>query len=286
MPATIREMLPSDVDAATAAVLAGDWGDRREFFTFVTAHPGCRALVAEQDGRVVGTAVGTVNGTVGWIGTIFVAPDLRGKGLGTELTAAIQAELRAAGCRTEVLVATALGRPIYERLGFEAQCWYRTVEARGLAAEPGTRPGTGGHEPSLVRPFRADDLAEMARLDAGATGEDRRHLLVAFANPNSTKCVEHPDGRLGGFVVRPPWGGGATVAPDPDDAFRILEARRLAAGPERTVRAGVIDLNIEGIARLQRAGWTEAWRAIRMIRGEPLRWQPERLWGQFNHALG
>ena len=106
-----------------------------------------------------------------------------------------------------------------------------------------------------------------------------------FATPDSAKCLLR-DGDVAGFVVRAPWGGGATVAPDPDDAMRLLEARRRSEGSGETVRAGVVDLNSDGIERLRRAGWTEAWRAVRMIRGEPLVWQPGRIWGQFNHALG
>ncbi|MBA2315865.1 MAG: hypothetical protein H0V87_10790 [Chloroflexi bacterium] len=44
--------------------------------------------------------------------------------------------------------------------------------------------------------------------------------------------------------------------------------------------------NRGALARLQRLGWQEAWQAPRLIRGEPLDWQPEAIWGQFNHALG
>ncbi len=276
-------MHPADVDEATAAILDAGWGDRREFFDFVTIHPECRPVVAERDGVVIGTGIGTVNGTVGWIGTIFVAPEARSKGLGRALTEAVQAELATAGCRTEVLVATAMGRPIYERLGFEVQCWYRTVEASGLDVDAAADddPGRG-----RIRPFATADLTSMARLDATASGEDRAHLLAAFATATSASCLERPDGSVAGFVVRAPWGGGATVAEEPEDAIVILGHRLRAAGPGGRVRAGVVDLNLDGLERLDRAGWTEAWRAIRMIRGEPLRWQPSQLWGQFNHALG
>ena len=283
IPTTIRPMRPTDVAEATAAILDAGWGDRREFFDFVSVHPECRPVVAERDNVVIGTGVGTVNGTVGWIGTIFVVPGARGNGLGRALTEAVQAELATAGCRTEVLVATAMGRPIYERLGFEIQCWYRTVEAPGLDVDVAAAedPDRG-----RIRPFANGDLATMARLDAAASGEDRAHLLAAFATATSASCLERPDGSLAGFVVRAPWGGGATVAVDPEDALMILQHRQRGAGPAGHVRAGVVDLNLDGLDRLERAGWTEAWRAIRMIRGEPLRWQPTQLWGQFNHALG
>jgi len=283
----IRPMTPADVDSATALVLAGDWGDRREFFDFAASHAACRPIVAIRDGSIVGTGVGTISGSVGWIGSIFVSPEARGHGVGRALTEATHDALAAAGCRTEVLVATEMGRPLYERIGFDVQCWYRTLEAPGLAA-----PGLAAEDPAtneadtLVRPFTVDDLETMADLDAQATGEDRHHLLAAFADPTSARCLADSRGTVRGFVVRAPWGGGATIAPDPEDAFRILDARRHAAGPGRRVRAGVIDVNLDGLRRLERAGWTEAWRATRMIRGESLRWRPEWLWGQFNHALG
>jgi hypothetical protein len=43
---------------------------------------------------------------------------------------------------------------------------------------------------------------------------------------------------------------------------------------------------VEGAAALEADGWTEAWRAPRLVRGAALDWHPDRIWGQFNHALG
>lgn len=126
----------------------------------------------------------------------------------------------------------------------------------------------------------------MSALDAAATGEDRAHLLGAFASVETTRVLDRGPGSLGGFVVRAPWGGGATIAPDVDDAGALLHARRAAAGRDKRVRAGVLADNDAGLERLVATGWTEAWRAPRMVRGEPLHWMPEAIWGQFNHALG
>ena len=94
------------------------------------------------------------------------------------------------------------------------------------------------------------------------------------------------DGGVEGFVIRAPWGGGATVASSPEAALRILTARRRAAGPSGRVRVGVIDENAEGIERLTEVGLRLLWSAPRMIRGEPMSWRPDWIWGQFNHAMG
>jgi GNAT superfamily N-acetyltransferase len=276
MPTTIRPMLPRDAEPAAQVVLRGEWGDRRAFFGFAAGHAACRPVVAERDGGIVGTAIGTVNGRVGWIGAVFVAAEARGEGLGGSLTDRVIGDLEAAGCRSLVLVATAAGRPIYERRGFAVQTRYRTVEAEGVAAAASR----------TLRAFTAADLETMARLDRQVTGEDRSHLLRAFADRGSARCLDGPDGELRGFVVRGPWGGGATIAPEEDDAMDILAARRSTAGPGRRVRAGVLEENHRGLHRLLDAGWSEAWDAPRMHRGEPLDWRPKGIWGQFNHALG
>ena len=71
-----------------------------------------------------------------------------------------------------------------------------------------------------------------------------------------------------------------------EDAEAILHARRVGRDGEHRIRAGLLVENEAGLERLLATGWTESWRAPRLIRGEPLRWQPEAIWGQFNHALG
>ncbi|MDO8485192.1 MAG: GNAT family N-acetyltransferase [Candidatus Limnocylindrales bacterium] len=273
----IRSMTRADIDATANAILRSGWGDRRIKMAFVVGHRQCRPFVAEADGAIVGTGVTTVNGSVAWIGTIWVDPAWRGRGLGKALTLATIEAAEAAGCRTLVLVATEAGQPLYERLGFRAQTRYRILEAPGLA--------TGGPD-GRIRPFRPPDLSAMAALDAAATGEDRAHLLAAFAAPETTRCLEHDDGTLGGFVLRAPWGGGATIAPDPDDALAILHARRLATGPDKRVRAGLLETNAAGLDRLLAAGWIDSWQAPRLIRGEMPAWQPNAIWGQFDHAVG
>jgi GNAT superfamily N-acetyltransferase len=270
-------MTRADVDRTADAMSREGWGDRRIKMAFVAEHPQCAPFIAEADGAIVGTGVATINGAVGWIGTIWVDSAWRRRGLGRALTNATIEAAEAAGCRTLVLVATKLGLPLYERLGFEIQTWYRIMEAPGLAA---------GSDTTRARPFRPSDLPAMRALDNAATGEDRGHLLAAFAAPDTTLCVDRPDGTLGGFVVRASWGGGATIAPDPDDALAILRARRLAAGPDRRVRAGLLTDNAAGLERLAAAGWVDSWSAPRLIRGPMPDWNPLAIWGQFDHAVG
>ena len=260
------------------AIQRADWGDRHVKMAFVARHPECRPFVADADGAIVGTGVTTINGPVAWIGTIWVDPAWRGHGLGTALTEATIEAAEAAGCRALVLVATEAGRPLYERFGFAVQA--RVPDPRGARPRPAARPtrASGRTGRPICPRWRPSTRPPPAR-----TG---RTSSSAFAAPDTTRCLDRADGRLGGFVLRAPWGGGATVAPDPDDAMAILRARRLAAGPDKRIRAGLLESNTDGVERLLADGWSDVWGAPRMLRGEMPAWQPNAIWGQFDHAIG
>ena len=271
-------MTATDVDSTVDMIRRGDWGDRRIFLEFATTQPECLPVVADDAGEIVGSGVGTANGPVGWIGAIFVDERVRRRGVGRGLTDAVIAGLEAAGCRTLALVASDEGRPLYAGMGFELQTLYATLEAFGTGEEAADDDG--------VRAFEPADLDAMAALDREATGEDRRHLLARFATAESARVLVGDSGAVKAFTVRPPWGGGATIARSIDDGIRILEARRAGIGLERKVRAGLPIENRAGIARLRELGWIRSWNAPRMARGEPIDWRPEGIWGQFAMALG
>ena len=273
----IRPMTAADIGPAGAMIIAGGWGDRTVFFEWAVDHPSCHPFLAEIDGRTVGTGVATANGPVGWVGTIFVTPDERGRGIGAALTRTVNEDLERRGCRTLVLIATEEGRPVYERQGFNVQTRYvRFAAPIGPPAEVDAR----------VRPFDPADLAGIIALDRAATGEDRSAILASFAEPQTSRIATRSDGVVGGFLVRSPWGGKALIAPDPDDALRLLEWRRQRAAADRRIEMALLEDNRQGHDRLVGAGWVERPGGTRMIRGAPLTWRPEAIWGQFNGALG
>src|SRR3954451_17409532 len=130
--------------------------------TRVARLPHGRLLVADSGGAIMGTGGAVGFGSTAWIGGVTVAPAARGARLGQRLTEAAIAAV--GGASTLLLLASEAGRPIYDRLGFEAEGRYRTLTA------PAARPVRA----ALVRPERATVLA----LDARATGEDRSSVLI------------------------------------------------------------------------------------------------------------
>jgi GNAT superfamily N-acetyltransferase len=289
---TIRPMRLEDVEPAAEVMINGGWGDRRQFLRFCVERPRHVPLVAEVDDRIVGTGVATINGSVGWVGMIFVDEGLRGHGIGTGLTQAVIDELERAGCASLVLLASPSGRPVYERLGFKADLEYRLIAAPGLGEKPGADAEAAAAEPTgqpsrpRLRPFAPDDLPAILAIDAGATGEDRAHLLEASADPATGVVALGPDSRVVGFELRTPWGTHPIVAIELVDGVRLLQNRRIRKAAGAEARTALPETNRAGLTALENLGWRHERELVRMVRGAPIRWQPTAIWGQFNFAIG
>jgi GNAT superfamily N-acetyltransferase len=202
-----------------------------------------------------------------------VVPGHRRVGLGGALTEAIVAFLEDGGVTTVLLHATALGRPVYERLGFVPETAYLTLTGPTLPGSPG----------APVRAGRAADLEAVAALDLAATGEDRRRLLTALWPTGG--LVAAADGRAIGYHLASPWrSGGATIAADPRAGLALLDAVRAAPGDE--VAISVPTANTPAVQSLSSAGFSERYRTVRMHRGPRVAWDPDAVFSAHNLFWG
>jgi ribosomal protein S18 acetylase RimI-like enzyme len=253
---------------------AGFGGRLAKVVGFARARLDGEAVVAEADGELVGVAAGALFAGTGWVGGVAVVPAHRRAGLGGALTEAVVEFLEARGVTSVLLHATALGRPVYERLGFVPETPYRTLSGPTLPRGPREAP---------VRAGQAGDLEAVAALDLAATGEDRRRLLTALWPAGG--LVAAADGRPLGFHLPSPWRtGGATIAADSGAGLALLEAARAAPGDE--VAISVPTANATAVDALEAAGFTEVYRTIRMYRGPHVPWDPAALFGAHNLFWG
>ena len=272
-PGDLARLGPLYEQSGFGARLAGVVG-------FARARLDGEVVVAEAGGELVGVAAGAVfrgtggPGGTGWVGGVAVVPAHRRVGLGGALTEAIVEFLEGRGVATVLLHATALGRPVYERLGFVPETAYVTLSGPTLA-----RASTG----AMVRAGRAADLAAVLALDRAATGEDRRRLLTALWPTGG--LVAAVDGRVLGYHLASPWRpGGATIAADAGTGLALLDAVRVAPGDE--VAISVPAANAAAVGWLESAGFQERYRTIRMHRGPRVAWDPAALFAAHNLFWG
>ena len=88
--------------------------------------PAVALFVGYVAGRPVATARLTCLGPFAEIHSVNTAPAFRRRGFGTALTWAAIAEGAHRGCTSAMLTATAMGYPLYVRMGFQSACLFRT----------------------------------------------------------------------------------------------------------------------------------------------------------------
>ena len=272
---TLRSARPDDLARLGPLYEQSGFGARLAgVVSFAKARLEGEVVVAEAGGELVGVAAGAVFTGTGWVGGVAVVPGHRRAGLGGALTEAIVEFLEGRGVTTVLLHATALGRPVYERLGFVPEAAYLTLTGP-------TRPPSPG-DPSL-RAGRQSDLKAVLALDLAATGEDRRRLLTALWPTGG--LVAAGDGRPLGYHLASPWRpGGAAVAADPETGLALLDAVRAGAGDG--VAVSVPAANAAALRFLAAAGFAEHSRTVRMHRGPRVPWDPAALFGAHNLFWG
>ena len=107
---------------------------------------GC--FVAEsEDGSIAGGLFCFVWGEVGWFGSLAVAPEWQGRGVGQRLTVRAVEHLREKGCRRiglETWPALPLTRHLYEKLGF-VRCESTLKLSRGIPERGLLKPDRAPH---------------------------------------------------------------------------------------------------------------------------------------------
>src|SRR5437867_1836352 len=114
----VRLMTVADIPFGMRLKLANGWNqteaDWRRYLDLQA--DGC--FVAESDGTPVGTLSTCIFEAVAWIAMVLVDAEHRRKGVGTALMRHALELLERQGVVSVRLDATALGQPLYEKLGF------------------------------------------------------------------------------------------------------------------------------------------------------------------------
>ena len=213
----LRAMTADDLVDAQALTDQLRWPHRPADWELAFRH--AEGLVAERDGRVVGTGLrwrwGPRHAT---IGLVVVSPACQGRRIGHRLMSSL---LKGLDDCSVLLHATADGRGLYERLGF-----VRTGEIRQHQGTAQPTPLIALGAGWRLRPATESDLPALCALDAAARGMPRQALIEElFGQADATVVLDH-DGSACGFAMLRRFGRGhaigPVVAPDAEGAMALI----------------------------------------------------------------
>jgi len=283
MALQIRQLRQEDIPSAMALKSFPGWNqtedDWRLFLELIPG--GCFAL--ERGGTVLATSTAVPYGDAfGWIGMMLVHPDERRKGHGTRLLEKAVEFLERRGL-VPGLDATPMGKPLYERHGFQFLC--------GIERRIGMAPLDRKPHPACSR-LDAASLDAVLDLDGESFGADRSALLRGLLRrEGSLGFLYRQDGRAEGYLMGRPgtrfFHLGPWVARDPGVAGGLLDAA-LSTIPGIPVGVDVLVPNARARILAEGAGLTAARTPVRMVKGSldshspghpPPGGRPDRIYG-------
>ena len=276
----IRTMNVDDVPLGCRLNDASGWNQTAsDWLRLLALEPeGC--FVAEWNGQPVGTICVTRFETIAWISMVLVDAAHRGQGIGTHLMRHALAWLDRSGIATVRLDATALGRPVYEKLGFVGE--YELARWEGTA--------TGGElRPEII--VAADSqLAAIIALDEQVTATPRGSLLARlFAERPGAMRTAAIRGQIAGFSgVR--LGSrarqiGPVIGQDESSGVALLHAA-FSDHQGQTVFLDVPLPNRPAMHWAEARGLRIQRQFLRMVRGRPIADRPEQMWASFGPEKG
>jgi GNAT superfamily N-acetyltransferase len=179
-------------------------------------HPAIWGVVAELDGRVVGSNFLDERGEVRGVGPITVDPVVQAAGVGRRLmAAALERAVPAGSVRLLQDSFNTASLALYSSLGF------RVVEQTVLLTGVPVSTGPSGVD---VRPLHADDLDACAQLSTAVQGFQRLvELRDALGTPGLRPVVARRDGRVVAYATTlADFGLAHAVAETDDDLFALV----------------------------------------------------------------
>jgi predicted GNAT family acetyltransferase len=226
---------------------------------------------------------------------VLVDSDFRHRGIGTRLVQHALQYLDGQGVSAVRLDATALGRPVYERLGFVAQFELMRMEGvMGGGVDAAVTPSSA--EPSCpgtacaIRPAGPDDSRVLAAWDQEATGTPRGRLLECLLADPGSRAYWTGDGQPpGGYVISRCGSRAAQLGPAV--AFTAAAGSMLLdrAATDWTGQRVYLDVPVDNRAAVV---WAESHGLVcqrsftRMVRGRPVSEDIERLWASSGPEKG
>jgi GNAT superfamily N-acetyltransferase len=263
----IRALTFEDLGDAFRLSTTAGWNQQLDDWRMLLRLAPAGAFAALIDASIVGTAIGIDYGGFAWIAMMLVDPAYRGRGVGRRL---LEAAMDAVPPDLRIrLDATPLGRPLYQRYGFEDEATLSRHVSDGChrGVAPVSDPVHGSRD---VRPLTASDLKIIIERDSEAFGGTRGAVLdwafhgapqYAYVVRSDNGLIHYCLGRQGRLFDQI----GPVVAGHENIANALVNAALAAAG-DRPVAVDAFDSHTAFSAGLRSRGFFIQRPLIRMCR--------------------
>jgi GNAT superfamily N-acetyltransferase len=262
---TIRALQDFEI-AIASSLISAEWKFDYEKFQHLHLGDGTyKAFGGFIDNQLICMGDAVINGKSGWLGNIVVKPEFRANGYGQEITMFLINYLKKHSCKTIITMATESSKELYQKLGFLTSSIYCILKGRILNSTINTKQ---------IRSVELKDIDQIYKLDASASGEDRRKLFN-----NSVKkgyvFISGEANEIQGFFL-PESGEGPVIASNEEAGLALLQLKHSQALHDAIIPCE----NKTAVEYLKKNHFRETAFVYRMALGEDLDWNPEMMFGR------
>jgi GNAT superfamily N-acetyltransferase len=220
---TLRSLTLADLSQCLALSTEAHWNQIEADWEFLIREAHAIGLELPGEGIVATTVAWDLPPRVSWISMVLVTASCRGRGYARLLMQTALDRAQARGFAA-ALDATAMGAPVYERLGLAGDEYVVRMKHDG-----GARRFQSEDAAENIGLMQPSDLDAVIALDAEALGGDRPAMIAAWCRgmASSAWCCRDEAGDLQGFVLCRP--GRVATQLGPLVAGSLETARALAA---------------------------------------------------------
>ncbi len=246
------------------------WPEIVTDFKFYLDADFCLPVKKIRGNRIVGIGAAIILGDTAWIAHIIVDEEFRNKGIGYSIVEELLNRLKGYALKSYLLIATEMGKSLYEKAGFKAVSDYAYFRREA--------PWSDQTSSDTVQPYEATFIYDIFELDRKISGEDRSVLLRDHL-VGSKICIQNDS--VGGVYI-PDLGEGLIIA---DTIYAGTELMKIKYS---VVEKAVLPVaNHAGISFLEQNGFVKTpVKGTRMVYGEDVRWMPDKIFSRIGGNLG
>jgi GNAT superfamily N-acetyltransferase len=254
--------------ASLPQIQPADWTDISIPISFYLQTDFCHAFKVEIDGNLVGTGTAILHQNTGWLASIITHSEYRKQGIGKAITEHLLAFLQDKQCNYIYLIATALGEPVYKKVGFTTESrydYYKDISEGNFEISP------------YIIAYEPVYKQAVLNMDRHISGEDRLPYLEGFLHDSFIYMVD----KIIQGVYFPRLGDGMIIAQTDSAGIELMKKRlqkfNIVSFPQENMAAGKFMLSL---------GYEPFTTHARMYFKKQMPWNPRGLFNRVGGNIG